>query len=80
MPRWLRMLLGWFSTTPDRETGQDALQDAVRLLGQQEGWNREREAEIIQHLMGTHGLSEETAAAVVAQALRQHSVTGEATE
>jgi hypothetical protein len=80
MFRWLRTLLGQLSNAPNRETGQDALQDAVQLLGQQEGWNREREAAIIQHLMRTHGLSEETAASVVTQAFNQHSATGGAVE
>lgn len=71
MFRWLGTLLGWLDNTPTRETGQDALQDAMRLLSQQEGWNRAREAAIIQHLMRSHGLSEETAASIVTRALEQ---------
>jgi hypothetical protein len=80
MFRWLQALLGRFSNAPNHETGRDALQEAVRLLNQQEGWNREREAEIIQRLMRDYGLSEETAATIVTRALGQLAATDGATE
>ena len=53
------------------ESGTDAFQDAVNACRQLGQLDRDREQKLVRRLMRGYGLSEETAASVVARALVQ---------